>query len=181
MGSREIAEAIKGAITMAQVVECYGFHPDRSGFIQCPFHQGDHTASLKLYEGDGGWHCFGCGRGGSVIDFVMELFDLTFQQAVIRLSSDFHLGLAANRGGKKEVTQLIAQRKAAAQEREQAERNYMEMAREHCYWWEVLKYFAPTDECAETGYIHPLYAEAVKRLPHLEYWLDENLGGDSHR
>ena len=47
---------------------------------------------------------------------------------------------------------------------------------EHRYWWEVLKYFAPTKEDAAAGFIHPLYAEALRRQPYLEYWLEENLG-----
>ena len=47
---------------------------------------------------------------------------------------------------------------------------------EHRYWWEVLKYFAPTKEDAAVGIIHPLYAEALRRRPYLEYWLEENLG-----
>ena len=40
-------------------------------------------------------------------------------------------------------------------------------------WWEVLKYFAPTREDWRAGYIHPLYAEAAKKQPYLEYLLDE--------
>ena len=74
-----MAEEIKARLTMHQVVEYYGFQVGRSGFIKCPFHQGDHTASLKIYPGSGGWHCFGCNSGGTVIDFVMRLFDLDFR------------------------------------------------------------------------------------------------------
>ena len=66
-----MAADIRRILTAQQVAEFYGFQVGRSGFMKCPFHQGDHTASLKLYDGDGGWHCFGCGAHGSVIDFVM--------------------------------------------------------------------------------------------------------------
>lgn len=158
------------------MAEYYGFEPNRAGFIQCPFHQGDHTPSLKIYEGTNSWKCFGCGKGGSVIDFVMELFDLSFQQAMIRLSSDFRLGLTEKRLTKKDVSKIMERRKVKEENKEKFRLEYIEKAREHCYWWEVKKYFSPTKECAETGYIHPLYAEALKRLPYLEYWLDENLG-----
>ena len=79
---------IRQQLTMREVAELYGFTPDRNGFIKCPFHSDNH-GSLKLYPEDRGWHCFGCNAGGSVIDFVMKLFDLTFQQAVLRLDSDF--------------------------------------------------------------------------------------------
>ena len=43
----DLASQIKERLTAQEVVEFYGFHPDRSGFIQCPFHQGDRHASLK--------------------------------------------------------------------------------------------------------------------------------------
>lgn len=79
---------------MDEVARHYGFEPNRAGFMRCPFHQGDHTASLKIYAGDRGWHCFGCNSGGSVIDFVMRLYDINFRQAVLRLDLDFGLGLS---------------------------------------------------------------------------------------
>jgi CHC2 zinc finger len=52
-----------------------GLIPGRDGKVACPFHE-DRTPSLHVYEGDGGWYCFGCGRGGSVIDFAAELFGI---------------------------------------------------------------------------------------------------------
>ena len=71
MPGNDLARQIKEHLTARQVVELYGFHPDRGGYIQCPFHAGDNHGSLKVYDGDkSGWHCFGCGAGGSVIDFV---------------------------------------------------------------------------------------------------------------
>ena len=36
-------------IPMREIVERYGFHPSRSGFIHCPFHQCDKGGSLKVY------------------------------------------------------------------------------------------------------------------------------------
>lgn len=65
-----------------------------------------------------------------------------------------------------------AQRKA---ELEQLNEKYKELAAEHRYWWDVLKYFAPTREDWDAGYIHPLYVEAVRKQPYLEYLLDELL------
>ena len=90
----DLASEIKGRLTAQEVFEFYGFQPDRSGFLQCPLHQGDRHGSLKVYEGGRGWHCFGCGRGGSVIDFVMELFGLSFHEACLKLNEDFRLGLS---------------------------------------------------------------------------------------
>ena len=47
----------------------------RDGKIACPFHH-DRTPSLHVYPDDGGWVCFGCGRGGTIIDFGSALYDV---------------------------------------------------------------------------------------------------------
>lgn len=178
MTGYDLASQIKERLTAQEVVEFYGFHPDRSGFIKCPFHQGDRHASLKVYSGNKtGWHCFGCGAGGSVIDFVMKLFDIDFRQACVRINTDFSLGLTGERPSRAERSALLEARRRAAEKQEALEREIREKAEEHRYWWEVTKYFCPDQKDAEAGYIHPLYAEALKRLPYLEYWLDEHLGG----
>lgn len=87
------AEMIRSRLTTREAAEQYGFHVNRNGCIQCPFHVGDRQASLHIYPGKGGWHCFGCGKGGSVIDFAMCLFGCSFSEAVKRLNNDFSLGL----------------------------------------------------------------------------------------
>lgn len=78
-------------VSAREVAEVNGLRPDRSGFAVCPFHR-EKTASLKLYE-NGSWHCFGCNRGGSSIDLMAALYDLTPLDAVRRLDADFHLNL----------------------------------------------------------------------------------------
>lgn len=93
----DIFRAVRERLDMDAVARHYGFHPNRAGFIRCPFHAGDRTASLKLYPGQRGWHCFGCQVGGSVVDFVARLFGLTPLDAVRRLNEDFSLGLPINR------------------------------------------------------------------------------------
>ena len=80
MDIKMAAQTIRDTVTMDQVLELYGYHT-KHGFMVCPFH-GDKDASLKVYPGHGGWHCFGCGKGGSVIDFVMEQEGCDFRTAV---------------------------------------------------------------------------------------------------
>lgn len=79
---------------MDEVVRRYGFTPKQPGnYICCPFHH-EKTPSLKVYaEAGRGWMCFGCGKGGTVIDFAMNLFNIPFLAAVVRLNADFRLGL----------------------------------------------------------------------------------------
>lgn len=85
-------DEIKQRVTMRQIAELYGLEI-RHGFAHCPFHSGDRTASLKIYDDAKGWHCFGCDKGGSVIDFVMEAEHIPFTAACKRLDAVFGLNL----------------------------------------------------------------------------------------
>lgn len=80
-------EEVKNCYTMTEIVERYGFRPNRAGVIHCPFHQGDKGASLKLYERD--YHCFGCGAHGDQIDFVARMDGLSFREAFISLGGTY--------------------------------------------------------------------------------------------
>ena len=51
----------------------------------CPFHQ-EKTPSFSLEAARGLYYCFGCNKGGDVINLVMELESLTFVEAVERLA-----------------------------------------------------------------------------------------------
>lgn len=176
-----MAADIRRILTAQQVAEFYGFQVGRSGFIKCPFHQGDHTASLKLYDGDGGWHCFGCGAHGSVIDFVMRLFDLNFRQAVLRINADFHLGLTPSKPDRAARSAALDARREEQRRKDQAEENFRYMVHELHYLQEARDTFPPIQQ-GDDVYYHPLYVEAVKRLPYIEYWLDDFIekGGKEH-
>ena len=53
----------------------------------CPFHK-EKTPSFTVNEDKGFYHCFGCGKHGSIFDFVMETEGLSFPEAVERLARD---------------------------------------------------------------------------------------------
>ncbi len=52
---------------------------------RCPFHH-EKTPSFVIYKDQNSFHCFGCGKTGSVIDFVMNLYKKNFVEAVKYLS-----------------------------------------------------------------------------------------------
>ena len=92
MDIQNAASVIKDTVDMDTVLGLYGYQA-KHGKMMCPFH-GDRNASLQVYRNSGrhsGWHCFGCGRGGSVIDFVMEHENCDFITAVKAI--DAALGL----------------------------------------------------------------------------------------
>jgi len=92
MDPKSAAQVIRDSVTMEQILSLYGYKT-KHGFMVCPFH-GDKDASLKVYPGAGGWHCFGCGKGGSVVDFVMEHEGCDFRTAVIAIDKALHMDLA---------------------------------------------------------------------------------------
>ncbi len=53
----------------------------------CPFHE-ERTPSFSLDAERGLYHCFGCGKGGDAIGFVMETEGLPFPEAVEQLAQD---------------------------------------------------------------------------------------------
>jgi hypothetical protein len=170
MNYREIAASIKQSVSMRQVVERYGFTPDRAGYIRCPFHAGDNQGSLKVYPGSGGWHCFGCGGGGSVIDFVMQFDNLQFQTACERINGDF--GLALPIGQKLTRRERERRKNAIMTARELENRRESEQARinQKCAMAFDLWCFADTIKTKYSpentgGQILPGYANAVRELP----------------
>ena len=50
-------------------------------FGLCPFHN-EKTGSFSVAPDKQIYHCFGCGKGGSVIGFIMEIENLSFPDAV---------------------------------------------------------------------------------------------------
>lgn len=73
-------------IEIRDAIERYTGCIFKHGKISCPFHT-DKTPSLSVKNGR--FRCWSCGASGSVIDFVREMFGLSFVDAVKKLSEDF--------------------------------------------------------------------------------------------
>lgn len=80
-------DEIKQSVSMREVVERYGYHPNRAGFISCPFHHGDHTPSMKIYKRD--YHCHACGANGDIFSFVMSMEHCDFKTAFKMLGGSY--------------------------------------------------------------------------------------------
>ena len=73
---------------IVDVVSEYVHLGKRSGsnmFGLCPFHN-EKTPSFSVSPDRQIYHCFGCGKGGGVINFIMEIENLTFPEAVEKLA-----------------------------------------------------------------------------------------------
>lgn len=71
---------------MRDVVSRYGIKI-RNGFISCPFHSGDRSPSMKLY--DKTFYCFGCGATGDIFDFVKRIDNCSFKEAFLSLGGEY--------------------------------------------------------------------------------------------
>lgn len=82
------SEEIKSQYSMRDIIEGrYGIKVNRAGMARCPFHQGDNTASLKVYKRD--YHCFGCNANGDIFSFVQEMEHCDFKTAFMMLGGEY--------------------------------------------------------------------------------------------
>lgn len=98
---------------LRQVMENSGLHLVKSGRnykCRCPFHN-ETDASFTLYEASNRYKCFGCGKSGNAIDFLMEYKGLTFYESVKQLARDCNVTL--------EEYNPTAEEEAKARERRQ--------------------------------------------------------------
>src|SRR5579864_7306013 len=113
--------------TRADIVEVIGAHVrlKRAGrnFVGlCPFHN-EKTPSFSVSLERGFFHCFGCGAGGTVFDFIIRIEGLTFPEALQSLAKRYGIALpertaesGAGRGAVHgERTNMLAANQAAAE------------------------------------------------------------------
>ncbi len=82
----------------ADIVEVIGAHvrlrkAGRNFVGLCPFH-GEKTPSFTVNREKGFFHCFGCGVGGTVFNFLMKMDGATFPEAVRSLASRYGITIA---------------------------------------------------------------------------------------
>ena len=86
----DYAELIKRMVQMQDVAERYTGEPIRFNRMRCPIHHGK-DRNLRIYPKS--YYCWVCHAHGDVIQFVMSVLGLSFQDAMERINSDYTLGL----------------------------------------------------------------------------------------
>ena len=103
---------------IVEVVSSYVRLTKRSGsnlFGLCPFHS-EKTPSFSVSPDKQIYHCFGCGKGGGVINFIMEIENLSFPEAVEFLARRANMPVpeqADDRESKKRSRMLALNKDAA--------------------------------------------------------------------
>ena len=103
---------------IVDVVSSYVRLGKKSGsnmFGLCPFHS-EKTPSFSVSPDKQIYHCFGCGKGGGVISFIMEIENLSFPEAVAFLARRANMPLPEqenDRESRKRSRMLALNRDAA--------------------------------------------------------------------
>ena len=69
-------------------------HRGRTHTGLCPFHN-EKTPSFHVLQDKQFYHCFGCKKGGGVINFIMEIENLSYPDAIRFLARRVNLPVPA--------------------------------------------------------------------------------------
>lgn len=97
--SRDAVTEIRERLDIVELIN--GYTPlkktGRSFKGLCPFHQ-EKTPSFVVFPDSQNFHCFGCGKGGDLFTFVMEIEKLDFREALRELAAKAGVSLDTTPG-----------------------------------------------------------------------------------
>ncbi|MEO7658553.1 MAG: DNA primase [Pyrinomonadaceae bacterium] len=79
---------LKNRADLVRIIQPYAQDLKKKGanwMACCPFHQ-EKTPSFSVNPSKGFYKCFGCGKGGSVYNFLMDIEGLNFPEAIQRVA-----------------------------------------------------------------------------------------------
>lgn len=104
MISRETMQLILDTARIEEVVADFVSLKKRgSGYIGlCPFHN-ERTPSFSVSPSKGICKCFSCGKGGSAVNFIMELEQMSFGEALRYLATKYHIDIKEEEASEEEL------------------------------------------------------------------------------
>lgn len=149
---------LKQMYSVSEIFAKYGVQVNKNKVV-CPFHK-EKTASLVI--GTDWFHCYGCGKHGDIFSIVQYFENCNFPKAVELLSGNVEVSYKAKRKA------IEAQRQVADKVKYEDER------------FELLHQWAKLDKNkidyapkTHTDELHPLFVEALHKMPYLEYLMEE--------
>lgn len=150
------------------IIENEGIQLRRSGRVykaRCPFHE-DRTPSFCVYPESNRFICFGCSQKGDAIDFVRQLKDLTFKEAIT------YLGINGDAKIFQKNTARQNQKRALIQSfRKWCNQYYDELSADYRTINKVMGTFKTIEEAENSAALY-------HRLPELEHQMDIVAFGD---
>jgi len=112
--ARSTIQEVYDRMDAAAVVEDYIRLEKRGGryWGRCPFHSGgqERTPSFTVDTDQKLYYCFGCSKGGRIIDFVMEMDKISYPDAVKNLARKFGVEIVYEKDGEAEAGNEEAER-----------------------------------------------------------------------
>lgn len=165
-------ELILSKLTMEQVLQFYAPRKIYKHRCACPVHNGKDN-NFVIY--DDSFYCWVCGAAGDLIKFVSLLFSLTYPDAMKKLDRDFRLGvyekptLTQHRKNRQLVEQYRRQQEEKQKQADEKFSEYLFNLKELDRYKDLKQRYAPQAEGEE---LHPLFVEAIKMIPQIEWRLD---------
>lgn len=90
----EVINQVRTATNITDIISEYvELHQQgRNLFGRCPWHD-ERTPSFSVNEQKQIFHCFSCGRGGNVFQFLVEMKNISFPEAVIEVANQSHVDI----------------------------------------------------------------------------------------
>ncbi len=101
MVEEAIIHQIKERTDIADTIGQYVTLKRRGGNLLglCPFHN-EKSPSFTVNTAKNIWHCFGCGEGGNIFQFIMKIENLSFPETLKMLGERAGIAMADLMGGK---------------------------------------------------------------------------------
>lgn len=150
-------EDIKRAYSMRDILSRYGLQPNRAGFLNCPFHHGDRTASLKVYKDS--FYCFGCGATGDIFKFIQMMDHCDFKTAFLSLGGSYEHTNESERRHK--LRDLEIQRRKREQEKREKLARILELSKDIDIYRTAIQKLEPLSDawCYAMNHFEPAYYE----------------------
>lgn len=99
MITKESLDLLKHSIDIVSIVERYiPLKKIGNNYSSCcPFHE-EKTPSFMVSQEKGFFHCFGCGKKGDAISFIMEIENLSFKESVEKIAEFCNFSLTYSKG-----------------------------------------------------------------------------------
>jgi len=126
--AKSTIQEVHDRLDAVAVVEDYVRLERRGGryWGRCPFHSGgqERTPSMKIDPDKKLYYCFGCNKGGGILDFVMEMDKTDYPETIRNLARKFGVQIVHEEGAPGDA----AEREAAHSRREQLFELYRRVA-----------------------------------------------------
>ena len=101
--SRQFLDELDSRSDIVDVVSSYVSLTKKGAnyFGLCPFHN-EKTGSFSVSPEKQMYYCFGCRKGGGVVNFIMEIENLAFRDAVVLLAQRAHMEIPEDHADREE-------------------------------------------------------------------------------